>query len=184
MSSDAENIISPHLESGESIIWTGRPRQGIIFRASDTWLVPFSLIWCGFAIFWAYSAMVSNSPLFFKLIGISFVLMGVNFVVGRFLLDAKKRTSIYYGITNRRILIVFAGRTKHFKSLNLQTLTDISFLESANGRGTITFGSIDRWEEMQELQWAGFSNRLMPRFEQIENVKDVYTKIFEAQKII
>ena len=40
------------LESGERVLWTGQPGQGIRFRRADRWAVPFTLLWMGFFVVW------------------------------------------------------------------------------------------------------------------------------------
>jgi hypothetical protein len=45
-------IIQPELLTGESVLWTGQPSTAVIFHKEDAMLVPFSLFWGGFAIFW------------------------------------------------------------------------------------------------------------------------------------
>ena len=42
---DAQQQISPYLESGERLIWSGRPGGGIRFRTHDLLLIPFGLVW-------------------------------------------------------------------------------------------------------------------------------------------
>ena len=42
---------------GETILWTGRPAQGLMLTGRDGFLVPFSLFWGGFAIFSAMDAI-------------------------------------------------------------------------------------------------------------------------------
>src|SRR5687767_14840962 len=136
----SETVISRELTSGERLLWTGRPTQGLLLRRSDMLFVPFSLMWGGFAIFWEYMALTGDAPFFFKLWGIPFVLVGLYMIGGRFVLDAKQREKTFYAVTNQRILIVSGLRSRRIKSLNLRTLSDVSLDQTSNGSGTITFG--------------------------------------------
>src|SRR5216684_1936911 len=81
------NVIQTQLASGERLVWEGQPAQGIVFRADDTFTIPFSLLWGTFAFFWEYSVLSTARPqLFFALCGIPFVAIGLHFLVGRFFL--------------------------------------------------------------------------------------------------
>ena len=79
--------LQEYLNTNEKLIWTGQPRKGIVFRTADIFLIPFSLLWCGFAIFWVVIA--SQGSIYFAMFGIPFVIMGLIFVFGRFIIDAK-----------------------------------------------------------------------------------------------
>ncbi|CAN5261329.1 hypothetical protein BH09PSE1_BH09PSE1_02620 [soil metagenome] len=84
----SEAVFQGRLLPGERIMWTGRPGQGLVFASRDIFLVPFSVVWCGFAIFWTTLATGAGSPPFFALWGLMFVCIGLYFVVGRFVADA------------------------------------------------------------------------------------------------
>ena len=97
------------LLKGEKIIWQGKPAQGLLFTSRDWLLIPFSLLWGGFSIFWEKSVLDANAPIFMKLWGVPFVLIGLYLVVGRFLLDAWIRRGMNYAVTDKRVLILRSG---------------------------------------------------------------------------
>jgi Bacterial PH domain len=174
--------IERELSSGEKLLWNGRPAQGFRLRPPDAFVIPFSLAWCGFAIFWESSVISAKAPIFFKLWGIPFILVGLYFVVGRFFVDVKTRTCTFYGVTNDRIIIVCGLFSRQTKSLQLRTLSDISLVERADGSGTILFGPQYPYARRFPAGWPGASQYTPPAFEMIERAKETYDLIRQAQK--
>jgi hypothetical protein len=100
-SDDFTPSIARELTSDERLLWRGRPRSGIRLRGSDFFLIPVSLLWGGFAIFWESAALFmipKNDPVggLFPLFGIPFVLFGLYFIFGRFIVDKKMREGTEY----------------------------------------------------------------------------------------
>jgi hypothetical protein len=176
-----EQVISPYLARTEKLIWYGRPCQGLLLRPNDAFLIPFSLLWGGFAIFWEFGVVSSNAPAFFTLWGIPFVLLGLYLILGRFFVDAKQRSKTFYGVTNERIVLVSGIVSRKLTSLQLRTLSDVSLSEKAGGRGTITFGPTAPWWDGAG-GWPGTNKSSSPAFESIENAREVFEKIRLAQK--
>jgi hypothetical protein len=177
----SSQVISCLLGREERLLWSAQPRQGIFLRSTDGYLIPFSLLWGEFTFFCEVSVVNSNAPVFFRLWGVPFVLIGLYLIVGRFFADAKLRSKTYYGLTSERIVIVSGLFSPTTKSLQLRTLSDVSLTESNGGLGTITFGPVAPW-------WAGTGGwpssrrQLSPTFDSISGARDVYEKIRVAQK--
>ena len=132
-----ESLISGELSSSERLLWSGRPKQGVALRRADAIMIPFSLMWGGFAFFWEYSVLsMGKAPIFFALWGIPFVLMGIYIIAGRFFVDAKQREKTIYAVTTERIIIVSGIMSRKVKSLNLRTLSDVSLDQAPDGSGT------------------------------------------------
>ena len=179
---EAEAVIRKELGPNEYMLWAGQPRGGVRFRPSDALFMPFSLMWGGFAIFWEYLVVTKGAPLFFTLWGVPFVLVGLYTIVGRFLVDARRRDTTYYGLTNERVIIVSGlfGRTS--KSLGLRALSDVSLQEQRDKSGTVSFGPFSLmagWLNSKSA-WSGIP--MVPCLEFIENARDVYDKIRNAQQ--
>jgi hypothetical protein len=107
---EVSSNIQPELMSGESLLWTGRPNTRVVFHSDDWYLIPFSLLWSGFAIFWEMGVLgywgagpKGGIPsIFMSLWGIPFVVIGKYMIWGRFFDDGWLKPRTYYGATNRR----------------------------------------------------------------------------------
>jgi hypothetical protein len=168
--------IEPLLARDERLLWRGEPRKGLLLRASDWYLIPFSLFWCGFAVFWTWSAGHSRAPLSFDLFGVPFVAVGLYFVAGRFVVDAVIRQKTQYAVTNQRVIVASGLFRPQVKSIELRSLGEISLSISSVERGTIAFGS----PQPGTLPWQGIDNR--PKFEMIEGARAVHDLIRSAQQ--
>jgi hypothetical protein len=178
---DSQNLLQTQLASDERLLWSGRPKLGLVLRPADAFVIPFSLLWGGFAIFWEYTVLsMGKAPFFFALWGLPFVVMGLYIILGRFFVDARQRANTAYGVTNRRIIIVSGLSGLKVKSLNLRTLSDVSLEERSDAPGTIAFGPSSpnaRWAS--GMAWPGATPT--PSFEFIQNARSVYDVIRQAQ---
>lgn len=167
------------LNSGERMIWSGQPQQGLMLRPSDALMIPFSFMWGGFAVFWEFSVISNGAPFFFMLWGIPFVLMGLYITVGRFFVDMLQRSQTFYALTTERVIILSGLFNQNVKTIRLQRLPEINLTTRSNGRGTITFGASHPMSWM--YMGGGFPNmgryHIAPSFEMIGNAKMVYQKI-------
>jgi hypothetical protein len=171
------------LSAGETLIWNGRPKQGLMLRPSDALLIPFSLLWGGFALFWEAGVVADGAPFFFMLWGIPFLIVAAYITVGRFFVDAYIRAKTSYGVTNERVLIIAGLFSRTVKTLPLQTLSEISLRQYADGSGTITFGpEMPSASWYRGFAWPGMEQRLTPAFERIPEAKQVYELVRKAQR--
>ena len=145
-------------------------------------MIPFSLLWGGFAIFWEASVLSRGALGFFALWGVPFVLVGLYMIVGRFIVDARVRANTAYVLSDRRAVIVSGLFSKTARSVDLRVAPEVSVTERASGTGTITFGTSPTgaaW--FAGAPWPGMSDRLPPAFELIANVRTVYQQVRAAQ---
>lgn len=182
------NVLNPEIQtqlsSDEKVLWSGQPKQGVIIRGADIFMIPFSVMWGGFAIFWEVSVLKSDAPGFFALWGIPFVLVGLYLIVGRFFFEATQRARTFYAVTNERILIVSGVLNRKIKSLNLRTLSDLSLSEGKGDEGTVSFGGGSPFSSLFGgfSSWPGMGSHMGPRFELINGARSVFEIIRRAQR--
>lgn len=163
------------LRDGETLLWSGQPRQGVWLRPTDILLIPFSILWCGFAVFW--TAMAASTGGIFALFGVPFVAMGLMFVFGRFIVDAAARSRTIYGLTQTRLIVLKTGARRSVTSTQRNDLGSVSLNEGRGGRGTVLYGTPPRMGVGVPPNWPGanFSSQaIQPRLDGIENARYVY----------
>lgn len=170
---------SSYLGRGEIVRWNGRPQQGIVFRSSDLLMIPFSLLWCGFAFFWEYTVITQGSSTFMMIWGVPFVCVGLYFVFGRFLFDAFIRSKTRYALTDHRALILSGLSGNQLTEVDLRTVSEIRYQNEGGSKGTISFGPSS--PQMIAARAWGSTSRLYPEFFRAESAAAAY-KLIQAAK--
>ncbi len=115
-------IFQSYLLQDEQILWIGKPSPWQLLSVSDIFLIPFSFMWGGFAIFWVI--MASNAGIF-ALFGVPFVVIGQYFIWGRFVHAYLRRKQTRYAITNFRVLILKKLGGRQLESYALEQIPSI-----------------------------------------------------------
>lgn len=157
------------LQPGEYLLWQGAPVGGVRLQKSDIFMIPFSILWCGFAVFWTVMVVGSGAPFFFGIFGMFFVAMGLYLVVGRFFTRARKLSHTAYAVTDKRVLILEDGTSTFLLYTQIPTLRKEV---RADGSGTI-------WFQPPTYYGSGKHRHHVPGvgFEEIPDVEQVYRLI-------
>lgn len=158
-------LLQSTLLSEERLIWSGVPDYRRIFSRQDFFLVPFSLMWGGFAIFWELSVLglvgdgaseSGDPPFFFVLWGVPFVLVGLYFIFGRFLVKRWVRRRTIYAVTDKRVIVVRDAFGTRTDAGYIHSLPNVSVSVDRRGRGSVDFGGSQSsgWAMARANPWA------------------------------
>ena len=177
-------VMTSHLLPGERLLWIGQPKQGLLLRAEDIWLIPFSLVW-NFNSFSGISSTLASGQGRFDPITILFLAVGFYLLVGRFLVDMWFRSRAYYGLTNERAIIVTGTNSLEARSIYLKTMSNLKMTKRGNGCGTIEFDkpkfSFFGTRASRAVPWPGTGQYINPAFEMITDVRRVHDLIIQIQ---
>lgn len=186
------DVIQSELVSGETLLWAAQPNRSVIFHREDAFMVPFSLLWGGFAIFWEAGVLGflgpsshSGAPWTFGAIwGVPFVLMGQYLIWGRFLYAAWKKGRTHYAVTNRRVIVVQEAWKRQMASAYIDTLPTLIKEGDANGIGTLRFAQPEAmWSGRGGWgAWDGMSIGAIPTFRDIEDLDAVYRLVSDLRE--
>ncbi len=166
------------LAPGERVLWWGQPTRPVLFRPADALLIPFSLFWAGFAVFWETSVLQKGS-VFMELWGIPFVAMGIYIVLGRFFIDSRAWRSTAYGLTPERVLVIGGFFRARLHSYPLHVLSAAQLEEHADGTATITLlpGMIPSVWQGKQAGWGIWQSWSPYLLANVANGRQVYDLI-------
>jgi hypothetical protein len=179
----------PDLLRDEKVAWAGQADPQFRFSGGDIFLVPFSILWGGFALFWEAGVLglLDGQPALNPgaLFGIPFVVIGQYFIWGRFIYKAYKNRRTFYALTNQRVLILATMRARRVQTLFLNQLPTINKTVQRDGVGTLEFGLSPSWagtyaNSGMEL-FAGRSGQMAPAFYDIPDVESVYRLVMRLK---
>jgi hypothetical protein len=178
------NRLAAELDPGERVLWTGKPSAPGWFQRQDWVLVPFSLMWGGFAIFWEVAALSSRSArqsVLFPLWGIPFVLMGLYLIVGRLYVRRRTLERSVYVLTDRRALSIarsWWGSGEHVRSIWLRSFPPVEKQLRRDGSGTLMIGTMPVAQRLLSGETAWPMTSLLPGgavvFADIADAAEVY----------
>ncbi len=184
-----QSLFQPDLLQSETIEWSGQPETSVNFNRTDIFLIPFSLLWGGFALFalvalifsWFAGTREAESIIGY-LVGIFmivfFAIIGVYLIVGRFAYKKWQKRRTHYALTNKRALVLSLSFGRKIQGIFLDRLPTINKSVRHNGIGTIYFGSpswITAIYGNSGLDFmSGFYSTDIPAFCDIKDADKVY----------
>ncbi len=114
------------LDTGEKVLWQGRPDTRIIVRARHVVSFVFGIAFAGFALFWM--VMAAQGGGLFWMFGLLHFFVGLGVAVGGVVWSAWRRRHTWYTLTSRRAFIAtdipFKGRSLKSYPITASTVLD------------------------------------------------------------
>ncbi|MFI5372254.1 MAG: hypothetical protein ACHQ52_11915 [Candidatus Eisenbacteria bacterium] len=144
---EAEQIATRQLDSGERLLWSGSPTPGSMALGALP-LALFGIPFSAFAAFWIVTAWTgtrhlshSAGPWFlFPLFGLPFLFVGLGVLTAPIWAYFGAAKTVY-AVTDRRALIIVGWPRSAVQSFQPADIGDLVRVEGADGRGSLMFGS-------------------------------------------
>ena len=172
---------------GERILWQGQPLRYPLFRVTDILLVPFSLVWCGIVVGGGLSALINGGSIASAACFLPFVLIGLYFVAGRFVVRAVISRRTRYTLTNTRILVHGGWSGGRLTAAYLRSLPPPVTTERSDGSGSLAFGGFpgvaDAFVRGRRRAWNAWSGEPSdtPILREVPDVRRVRDFVAHAQ---
>ncbi len=146
MNNEISLQLSKALRSTEKIIWYDQPKIRLLSWL-DLLIVPFTCLWASMPLReafrgWTNFAMHKKGEDLFMLLWISmFAAVGLYITIGRFIHQYFRLKTLYYIITNERVIVLSKLWPPTLRSIELNALANISVIREAKNvkAGTIFF---------------------------------------------
>jgi hypothetical protein len=159
-----ERELRARLEPGETLLWSGQPQQGLLFRPCEPLAIYMSVgagvLWLIVVFFLVRSLLHGPYPessiegtalsIPFTLVWMLIVLLGgPYYTVGRFFYDAGMRERTLYAVTDRRSIILSGLLWRFCRSRTYDRVRWIVKERFPSGRMSIWFGPRPPWHSVQ-----------------------------------
>jgi hypothetical protein len=128
----------------------------------------------------SFGGATNVDPMAFVMLPI-FLLFGLYFAFGRFVVARFVRKATRYYLTDRRAIIRSGIFRRSERSVSLIAVSEIRLSAIRNGFGTIEFGQSSPFYRMMPRSWGGQFAALCPAFEKIAGAEEVYRQAIDAQ---
>jgi len=153
------SFVNIELPSSEHVLWSGSPVRYPVFDRQDAVLVPVSILWFGFAIFWETTAVQMAATVLLRGLGRAVPGLGFYMSIGRLIVRQVMLRSAVYTVTNLRIIMQWNGLANERERSRLPSIISNRpiLAESDDGFGTIRFGSASpfQFNLQQRRGWLG-----------------------------
>jgi len=175
------NEFTDYLREGEQLLWSGKPKFGILFRSKDFFQVPFAAVWLYFVVNDFIMTEEGGFPNRIDPMLLLFVAVGLYMLIGRFIHEMIQRHYSYYAVTNQRVIVKSGIFSSQIHSTGLNSIASIQLTEKRSGQGSLAFETVGNLASKSLLNNKANTQAAPLRFDKVKAVRQVYGLITEAQ---
>ncbi len=146
------DVIAPHLDAGEKLLWSGQPRWAgalqelgpvgrLTFWLQMVFVGAFSVLFIFMLVHVLYLGNPTPYKLSLLLVVLSLIAMALYTMWREPAQEGPRRAQTFYGVTDRRILLIEGPTASPALGIwYLSVLNDARIIEDERGEGSIQFG--------------------------------------------
>lgn len=171
------SIFQGELLADEKILWAGQPETKFILKGGDVVLSIFGLVWTGFFSLFFLSDFITSGDIFEISISIVFMLVGLYFLFGRFIIGNYEKKRTFYAVTNQRVLIITNMHKKNVQAKLIDQIPVLIKTVHKDDIGTIQFDNLQYSMNGESVEYI-----YPPTFQDIKNVNTIYKLINDLKR--
>ena len=171
-----------YLREDEQLLWSGKPKLGILFRSSDLFQVPFAAVWLYLVVNDFIMTEQGSFPTKIEPMLLLFVAVGLYMLIERFIHEMIQRQYSYYAVTNQRVMVKSGVFTSQVQSTGLRSIVSIQLKERRSGQGSLTFETVSNLARKGLLNNKSNTQAAPLSFYKIADARQVFALITQAQQ--
>ena len=130
-------VLQAELDAGEVLQWAGRPCATTL-AIQQLPKLAFMIVWVGLVVFMSHKELISKEPSMAAIVLVLFLVIGVFFLWSA-TVSLMAAWHTFYGITDRRLLVLELGMRRRITSWTPKQITSVERRDRNDGRGDVTF---------------------------------------------